>query len=251
MLRWNRTSARNNYVGAASAAVSRSAAAPAAKAAPTTRSKSAFTLIELLVTIGIIVLILAMAVPAYRFIVGTRSQDAAANLIEAMLAQARSHAIATEKYAGVAFFMNPSDKRVAMALVVERPPKGSADEDPYLNYKAEQPNAPYRQGQEATGMLPVPDGKQDNSVPVKRRYVVRRYWFQPPSGNGGPVPGGNWASWSGGVLLDFVVDGEIQSLPEGVGCSSSTKTGCAKNMCLIDMCRRGALYSTQRATLRA
>ncbi len=109
---------------------------------PTTRlssSKSAhcrlgarrgFTLTEILVVIGIIVLILAMAVPAFNFITGARSLEAAQNSVSAMLARARSQAIFTGEPVGVAIYDDAKTRRYTMALVqFDATPPGTTNID--------------------------------------------------------------------------------------------------------------------------
>src|SRR4030095_11845206 len=55
--------------------------------------KPAFTLIELLVTIGIIVLIIALAIPVVKVLTGNRSIEAAQNQVGALMAEARAEAM--------------------------------------------------------------------------------------------------------------------------------------------------------------
>jgi prepilin-type N-terminal cleavage/methylation domain-containing protein len=182
------------------------------------RAGRGFTLIELLVAMGIMVIIMALAVPAYRFIVGNRSQDAAMNLIEAMLGRARGHAISTQRHAGVAFFVNPVDQRVTMSVVVERMPDADADEDTYLNYKGWSKQAlggavDYRQGQEVIAAVVADDGGRP-------RAVVRRYYASTAhAANDGNRPANSpWNVTPSAACMDFVMDGELQALPNGVGC---------------------------------
>jgi type II secretory pathway pseudopilin PulG len=77
----------------------------------------AFTVTELLIVIGVIVLALALAVPAFNFITGSKSIDTAQNNISAFLARARNEAIGLQQYRGVFFFIDPKTARVNMALV--------------------------------------------------------------------------------------------------------------------------------------
>jgi type II secretory pathway pseudopilin PulG len=79
--------------------------------------KPAFTLTELLIVIGLIVLILVLAVPALDFITGSRSIDGAQNQISAMLGRARAEAIGLQEPMGIAFFRDPANDRITMALV--------------------------------------------------------------------------------------------------------------------------------------
>ncbi|HEV2294385.1 MAG TPA: prepilin-type N-terminal cleavage/methylation domain-containing protein [Tepidisphaeraceae bacterium] len=77
----------------------------------------AFTLIEVLVVIGIIVLLIALAVPALSVITGSNSINGAENNISAMLGRARGDAIALQKDTGVLFFIDPATQGVMMAEV--------------------------------------------------------------------------------------------------------------------------------------
>src|SRR2546421_2835970 len=81
------------------------------------RHRRGFTATEIMLVVAIMVLLLAMAVPAFNFITGSRSTDAAQNLVSAMLGRARGYAMANEKYGGVAFFIDPASGRTTMALV--------------------------------------------------------------------------------------------------------------------------------------
>src|SRR5437879_1693251 len=79
---------------------------------PTPKSKienrkskiSAFTLTEILIVIGIIVLLLALAVPTMRVLTGGRSVDAAENQLSAFLGRARGEAIALQQIRGVMLY---------------------------------------------------------------------------------------------------------------------------------------------------
>jgi Tfp pilus assembly protein FimT len=93
----------------------------------------------MLVVIGITVLILAMAMPAFNFMTGSRSLEAAQNSVSAMLSRARSQAIYTGQPTGVAFYQDAKTQRYAMALVqYDTTPAGtnnidlSPDQDPQM-----------------------------------------------------------------------------------------------------------------------
>lgn len=81
------------------------------------RRGGGFTLTELLMAIGIIVLLLAMAVPLFNSFAGTRSVDAGQNLVSSMLQRARSRAIGLQEPRGIFFFEDPGTRRVAMVTV--------------------------------------------------------------------------------------------------------------------------------------
>jgi len=79
----------------------------------------AFTLTELLIVIGLIVLLIALAVPAFRAMTGGRSIDAAQNQLAAVLGAARAEAIGLQKVRGVLFYLDPATGRVNAAIVRE------------------------------------------------------------------------------------------------------------------------------------
>src|SRR5687768_4420213 len=80
-----------------------------------------YTLTEILVVIGLIVLLIAVAVPVLSALTGNRSTEAAENQVAAMVGQARAQAIALQKNIGVAFFVDPASQRYTMALVGQQP----------------------------------------------------------------------------------------------------------------------------------
>jgi type II secretory pathway pseudopilin PulG len=84
---------------------------------PAARMRSAFTLMELMVVIGIMVLMLALAVPTFNVMTGSRSIENAQNAIAATLAQARLSAVRSQAPRGVCFYRDPATDRIAMALV--------------------------------------------------------------------------------------------------------------------------------------
>jgi len=97
------------------------------------RGAAAFTLTELLIVIGLIVLVIALAVPAFKAMTGGRSIDAAQNQLAAVLGAARAEAIGLQKVRGVFFYTDPATLRVNAAIVQEvgftptKPPPISPD----------------------------------------------------------------------------------------------------------------------------
>lgn len=91
-----------------------------------------FTLTELLIVIGLIVLIMALAVPAFRAMTGGRSVDAAFNQLSAVFGQARNEAIGLQEKRGVMFYIDPASGRVNCALVRDAgsPPPPPATQPP-------------------------------------------------------------------------------------------------------------------------
>ena len=76
---------------------------PAPPTAPRA-GRPGFTLVEMLIVMGIIVLMLGIALPAFRAITGGRSEEGATNVITSMLARARADAVATQQPRGVAVY---------------------------------------------------------------------------------------------------------------------------------------------------
>jgi len=79
--------------------------------------RGGFTLVELLVVVGIIVTMLAVGIPTFSALIGTKSQDAAINQVSAMLGRARARAIGLQRNIGVIFYVNPRTQRTVMGLV--------------------------------------------------------------------------------------------------------------------------------------
>lgn len=77
----------------------------------------AFTLIEMLVVMSIMVLMLAMAVPVFRVLTGSRSIENAQNIIAATLGRVRNEAIGFQQERGVFFYIDPASDRIMMAAV--------------------------------------------------------------------------------------------------------------------------------------
>lgn len=79
--------------------------------------RTAFTLTELLIVIGLILLVVTMAVPAFNVITGGRSIDSAQNQASAMLARARTEAMGLQEPRGVVIFPDPNTGRIGMTQV--------------------------------------------------------------------------------------------------------------------------------------
>jgi prepilin-type N-terminal cleavage/methylation domain-containing protein len=83
------------------------------------RKNRAFTLTELLIVMGIIVLVVAVAVPSFRAITGGRSVEAAQNQLAAFIQRARQEAIGVQEMRGVAFIMATDADRPTAVMVRE------------------------------------------------------------------------------------------------------------------------------------
>jgi prepilin-type N-terminal cleavage/methylation domain-containing protein len=112
---------------------------------PMQHPRKAFSLTELLVVIAIMVLVLAAAVPAFRFMTGSRSVDAAQNNISAILGRARSMALALQRYVGVFFYLD-ANGRVVAALVQDTSYPVAGTADVYLDLIADQDPQPLPPG---------------------------------------------------------------------------------------------------------
>ena len=80
-------------------------------------TRRGFTLTEILIVIGLIVLVIALAMPAFNAMTGGRSIDAATNQLSAMLGRARMEAIGLQEPRGLLFYRDPATGRVAARLV--------------------------------------------------------------------------------------------------------------------------------------
>jgi prepilin-type N-terminal cleavage/methylation domain-containing protein len=105
--------------------------------APPRRRTRGFSLTELLVVIGIIVVILAMAVPLFNIMTGSRSIEASHNTVSAMLQRARARAMGIQEPRGVLFFNDTVANKVAMVMVriIDKPISVSSSEP--LSYPLE------------------------------------------------------------------------------------------------------------------
>jgi type II secretory pathway pseudopilin PulG len=92
-----------------------------------TSRRSAFTLTEITIVIGIIVLIIAISLPAFNILSGSRSLDGATNEMSALMARARTEALASQKFCGVLFYIDPTTQRRSAVLVQSTASKGSVD----------------------------------------------------------------------------------------------------------------------------
>ena len=187
-----------------------------------------FTLTEMLIVIGIIVLIVALAVPAFRAMTGGRSVDAAQNQLAAILGQARAEAIGLQKMRGVLFILDPATERVNAVLVEDggRPDPQSIPREPteipdiYLDAVADRDPIP----------LPVGVGLQmvDNAFMTGTTTMMRAddgyigYNLPPTSGGiGGGTPPARQVR-VGGVIL---FDGNGRLLMKRYGFRTGTQPG--------------------------
>jgi Tfp pilus assembly protein FimT len=194
------------------------------------RARRGFTLAEILVVISIIIVVLAISVPVFSYIFGSRSQSASENVVSAMLARARVEAINRGKYVGVFFYLDPATDRT-VACLVAREVGTTEDPDPYDNYKAWTTgpdvvyhNSPYK---DRVVFFSADADEQTDSKPrmlVKRYRCIQEHQSRdlstsPPKN--GPQPDGYFHNqWWDEVLdgdLDLLPDTDAQVLSPGIG----------------------------------
>jgi prepilin-type N-terminal cleavage/methylation domain-containing protein len=83
------------------------------------RQSKGFTLTELLIAIAIFVVMLAMAMPVFRTLTGSRSIEQGTNIISAKLGHVRNQAMGLEQYGGVMFYLDSDSDRIAMVTLVQ------------------------------------------------------------------------------------------------------------------------------------
>jgi type II secretory pathway pseudopilin PulG len=190
------------------------------------RPRGGFTMTEILIVIGIIVLLLGMAVPAFNAMRGSRSTEAAENQLNAMMARARTEAIGYQRTSGLFFFIDPRNPdRVSCAAVRQVAVPASLTNLPsevYLDLVPErdflilppniavqlfddcrlQPNSLVRSDDGYIGYntrLSTPTQPFTSNTPFggvilfdsNGRLVCQTYGFaiRPDNGNGAPAPG--------------------------------------------------------------
>lgn len=84
---------------------------------PHSHCRPAFTLPELLVVIGIIVMFIALAIPALNVLSGSRSIAVGENNLSAALVRAREEAIGLQQIRGLLFTLDPGSDRVVATVV--------------------------------------------------------------------------------------------------------------------------------------
>jgi type II secretory pathway pseudopilin PulG len=82
--------------------------------------RAGFTLTELVVVIGLIVLFVTIAIPAFSIITGGRSIDSAQNQVSAILGRARADAVGLQEERGVFFYQETPGGRYYAAIVRAR-----------------------------------------------------------------------------------------------------------------------------------
>ena len=84
---------------------------------PHLHCRRAFTLPELLIVIGIIIMFIALAIPALNVLNGSRSIAVGENNLSAALVRAREEAIGLQQIRGLLFTLDPGSNRVVATVV--------------------------------------------------------------------------------------------------------------------------------------
>ena len=70
-----------------------------------------FTLIELIAVMGVMILLAAVAIPAYSSLFAGRKTTLAANMVSGAVMEARAHAVSTKVYTALVFVKNAASDR--------------------------------------------------------------------------------------------------------------------------------------------
>jgi type II secretory pathway pseudopilin PulG len=165
-------------------------------------SARAFTLTELLIVIGIIVLFITLALPAFNLISGSKSIAGAENILNAMLGRAHSEAIGVQDYRGLAIYRDAATDRYSGAIVLPVVPN-------FGTYATWSGTSAYQQYSYIQYTTPA----------NVTHYYVSLVYISPPSSGTNPTPDVSPGQWSecGPNAVDIESDTDVQTFPAGVG----------------------------------
>jgi type II secretory pathway pseudopilin PulG len=166
------------------------------------RCRPAFTLTELLIVIGIIVLFVTMALPAFNLISGGKSIAGAENEISALLGRARAEAIGVQDYRGVLIYRDAATDRYCGAVVAPVMPSFAA-------YPSWNNSSAYQQ-YNYVQYTPTPPGN------ITHYYVCQSYVPPSSTGSNPAPPNGSWSECAPNAM-DIEGNGDVQAFPAGVG----------------------------------
>jgi prepilin-type N-terminal cleavage/methylation domain-containing protein len=169
---------------------------------PLSAARLGFTLTEILVVIVIIVLILGMAMPVFRFITGSRSEEGATNQISAMLGRARADAVGLQTPVGVLFTQSDDGQTERMAEVELAPCSDWSQTSVYHKPDCVKVTATTPTGATLYFMC-------TNTTNAGISGVAS----QPPKTQ---QDTGNWR-WVGGPPLQLRAGTDVETLPLGIG----------------------------------
>jgi type II secretory pathway pseudopilin PulG len=190
-------------------------------------SLPAFTLTELLIVIGIIVLFVTLALPAFNLISGSKSIAGAENELSALLARARNEAMGVQDYRGLAIYRDAATDRYCAAIVENTTVAASA-------YPSATPTPAYAKYSYVTTVI---SGITHTwvalvDIPANTTTGVSPPPNSPPSSTSSTST--IWSlcdSYPGSLTLDITSDSDVQPLPAGVGvqvinnCTMNGSTG--------------------------
>jgi len=188
---------------------------------------SGFTLTEMLVVIGVMVLLIGLAVPAFRSLSGSNSIEGASNVVSASLARARAQALGLQRPHGIAFYRDAATGRYAMALVEAKSPAQWTADTTYA----------------------VGDWVYTGPSTSRAHFVCI---VAHTSAVGTPPPGANWetvhatantAINAGDLAIDLVAGSDRLLLPTGVDAATVSDTYRDLGVVLFDA--NGAVVSSQ------
>jgi prepilin-type N-terminal cleavage/methylation domain-containing protein len=183
---------------------------------------AAFTLIELMVVIVIMSLMVGVAIPALRSIMGTRSNEVAMNKISAFVGQARMQAIGLVQEEGVLFYVDPQTQLMTMALVYTTLP---LQNDPTVTMTSQ--NGPQQYTVHFVDLVP---NQNTETLPSGVAFQVLNSFYAPGSTTTGtnneyagyiPGPMNATAPFFAGLIL-FDSQGRAITVPYGCRCWTST-----------------------------
>jgi prepilin-type N-terminal cleavage/methylation domain-containing protein len=181
--------------------------------------RSGFTLTELMIVIGIIVLFVTLALPAFNLISGSRSIGGAENIVAALVGRARAEAIGNDTNRGVAFYLDVATNRYYAAIVAAPTFSEWNNATTYSQYQ-------YVTVTPTAVTAPA-------TVPPPIRYFVAMYNAAANVGQNPTIATTFWTECDP-YVLDAAADTDIVALPYGVGAevinnSSMSSTGRASS----------------------
>lgn len=138
---------------------------------------------EILIVVGIIVLVVSVAFPLFQALRGSRSTEAAQNVVSAALGYARTRAINDGRSHGVLFFVDPATESTRL-WIVRRGYETTDDPDPLERYKGWYPQSWTGNGEKyfAPDDDSVPFQVGDRTVSISRDFYIGQFYENSQSG---------------------------------------------------------------------
>lgn len=145
-----------------------------------------FTLMEILIVVAIILLVVSVAFPLFQVLRGSRSTEAAQNVVSAALGYARTRAINEGRPHGVLFFVDPANDSTRL-WIVRRGYDTTDDSDPLDRYKGWYAGGTYRYFAPDGDSAPIQEG--DRVASVSRDVYIGQFYEDSQSGPLQKIPG--------------------------------------------------------------